>query len=70
MAKGEEDDGKFEPVDVKIRLIVSENDSDIRDYVVVYPNGTSKVFNTYQMFYAHPVEFVTYLEKKAARPKK
>jgi hypothetical protein len=50
---------------MKIRLIVAENnDSDIRDYVVEYPNGNAKVFNTCQMFYAHPVEFVEYLEKR------
>lgn len=53
--------------EVRIRLIVAEDDSDIRDYVVEYPTtGNTRVLNTCQMFYAHPVEFVSYLEKRTA----
>jgi hypothetical protein len=52
--------------EVRIRLIVAEDDSDIRDYVVEYPTGNTRVLNTCEMFYAHPVEFVGYLEKRTA----
>ena len=57
---------KSEAPDVRIRLIVSEDDSDIRDYVVQYPTGTTRVLDTCQLFYTHPVEFVGYLEKRTA----
>jgi hypothetical protein len=38
--------------------------------VVEYSNGNSKIYNTWQLFYAHPVEFVGYLEKKVGKTRK
>ncbi len=54
---------------IVIRLLEpAEGESlDVHDYVVIYKDGKSKIFNTWELFYAHPVEFVGYLEKKAKR---
>lgn len=42
-----------------------EEESDLHEYVVIYPRGNTKLYNSCELFYAHPVEFVEYLERKA-----
>jgi hypothetical protein len=50
-------------------LIAPTKPTDINDYVVEYPNGNIKILNTRTLFYAHPLEFVNYIEAKEIEEK-